>query len=69
MDGGKDGLEFYRKIAKESSNFLSDNGFLCLEIGYDQTEKVVQILKEKYKNIEVLKDLSGNNRCVIAQKE
>lgn len=71
LDGGEDGLYFYKQIAKNAARNINKNGFLCLEIGFDQAEDVKKILKETnyYKNIEIIKDLSGNDRCVISQKE
>ncbi len=69
LDGGEDGLKFYREIAEKSKYFLEENGFLALEIGYNQKEKVEEILKEnKFRNIYFRKDLAGNNRVIIAQK-
>ena len=60
-------IDFYRKIANEAPNFLSENGFLLLEIGYDQANKVTSLLKENgFKNIEVIKDLNNNDRVVVA---
>lgn len=69
LDGGEDGLDFYRNIINEAPKYLNINGYLCLEIGFDQKEAVINILKntEKYCNIETVKDLSGNDRCIIAQ--
>lgn len=69
LDGGEDGLRFYREIAENSKRYLEDRGFLALEIGYNQKEAVESILIENgYKNIYSRKDLSGNNRVVVAQK-
>ena len=45
LDGGKDGLDFYRRIISEAKNFLNDNGYLALEIGYNQKEKVIELFK------------------------
>lgn len=69
LDGGKDGLDFYRTIAKNSYKYLNKNGILALEIGYDQKEEVIKLLKEsgKYKYIYCKKDLSGNNRIVVCK--
>ena len=69
LDGGKDGLMFYRSIAKEAPNFLNSQGYLCFEIGYNQKQKVKQILEEekKYVNIYSKKDLCENDRVVVAQ--
>lgn len=67
LDGGEDGLDFYRKIAKDAINFLRPNAYLLFEIGYDQGEAVSKILGENcYTNIEVIKDFSENDRVVIA---
>lgn len=69
LDGGEDGLKFYREIAEKSKDFLEENGFLALEIGYNQKEKVEEILKKnQFRNIYFRKDLAGNNRVIIAQK-
>ena len=69
LDGGDDGLEFYRKIIKQSPKYLKKDGYLCLEIGYDQKDEVINLLntENKYKNIYSKKDLCGNDRIVIAQ--
>jgi release factor glutamine methyltransferase len=68
LDGGKDGLDFYRKIAEKSSDFLDVNGILLLEIGYNQKNEVERILKNKYKDIYCIKDYAENDRVVIAKK-
>ena len=67
LDGGQDGLDFYRRIIKNAKNYLNENGFLALEIGYSQRERVEELLKENnYKNIYSKRDLGGNDRIVIA---
>ena len=70
LDGGEDGLNFYKILISESNKYLNKNGYLCMEIGFDQKEIVVKLLEEskQYKNIYYKKDLSGNDRIVIAQK-
>lgn len=69
LDGGEDGLDFYRILVEESFKYLSDNGYLCMEIGYNQKDKVVELLNKNgnYRNIKCIKDLAGNDRVVIAQ--
>ena len=68
LDGGKDGLNFYIIIINNADKHLNSNGYLCLEIGDDQKEEVVQLLKQKkYKEIYSKKDLSGNDRIVVAK--
>lgn len=66
LDGGIDGLNFYRKIANDAYKYLNENGYLFLEIGYNQKETVTNIIEKTnmYKNIECIKDLSGNDRIV-----
>lgn len=69
LDGGEDGLFFYRKIAEGAKEHLVNGGALILEIGYDQGEDVSRILKkEGYGHIRVLKDYSGNERVVKCLK-
>ncbi|OON99665.1 MAG: protein-(glutamine-N5) methyltransferase, release factor-specific [Epulopiscium sp. Nele67-Bin004] len=65
-DGG-DGLEFYRRIAKDAKLHL--NGILALEIGHNQGNDVIQILEnELYTNIRLLKDYNDKDRVVVAEK-
>ena len=67
LDGGEDGLDFYRIIANEAYKYLNKNGILALEIGFDQKNEVIALLEKtkKYKNIKCIKDLSENDRVVI----
>lgn len=68
LDGGKDGLKFYKVIAENSQNFLNSQGVLILEIGYNQASDVSNLLAQnKFTSIKVLKDYSGNDRVVIAK--
>ena len=67
--GGEDGLYFYRLIVKQSPTYLSENGHLIFEIGYDQKDKVNELLiKSDFKNIINLKDFNGFDRFIIAEK-
>lgn len=70
LDGGEDGLDFYKKIINEASSYLESNGYLCFEIGYNQKSAVQNLLSNsgKYQNIYCKKDLCGNDRVVIAEK-
>lgn len=70
LDGGKDGLEFYRIIASKAYKFLKKNGCILIEIGYDQKNKVLDLFNNssKYYNIKCLQDLSGNDRVIEAYK-
>jgi release factor glutamine methyltransferase len=68
LDGGDDGLVFYRYITEKAKEKLIDNGLLCYEIGYDQGESVKNIMGDNgYKEILVLKDLQGRDRAVIGR--
>ena len=69
LDGGSDGLKYYRNIVQNAYLFLNDNGYLALEIGYNQKNKVMDIIKktEKYKEIIAIKDLSNNDRVIISR--
>lgn len=65
LDGGKDGLYFYRKICKNAKNYLKHGGMIFFEIGYDEAKDVYKIMKENgFYNIEVKKDLSNLDRVV-----
>ena len=69
LDGGEDGLLFYRRMASEAWDHLNGGGEMIFEIGYDQGEDVADILKMKgYSNIKILKDYSGNERVVKCLK-
>ena len=65
LDGGKTGLYFYQKIIKEAPKHLKENGVLIFEIGFDQAEDVKKLMeKNNFQHIEIMKDLSGNDRVI-----
>lgn len=66
LDGGADGLDFYRILARDAGPHLKKGGMLVMEIGHDQGRDVSQLLEETgcYVNIEVHKDLAGHDRIV-----
>jgi release factor glutamine methyltransferase len=67
--GGRDGLDFYRRITTESLKVLKAGGVLAYEIGYDQSREVESILRENgYTKVRTVKDLAGNDRVVIGTK-
>lgn len=69
LDGGEDGLKFYKEIIKKAKEYLNEDGYLAFEIGYNQREAVENLFKEYgYKNVYSKKDLAGNDRVVVAQK-
>lgn len=66
LDGGKDGLDFYRKIVKEAGAYLNRGGMLFLEIGYNQGEAVTKLLKESgFWDVQLKKDYGGLDRIVF----
>jgi len=69
LDGGLDGLSEIRKVIKKSSELIKKNGKFILEIGFDQKNKVINLLKRKgfYIN-STQKDLADNNRCIVSTK-
>ena len=70
LDGGDDGLYFYKKIVKEGYQFLNNNGMIFLEIGFDQKEDLLKIINEdrRYELVETKKDLANNDRLVVIRK-
>ena len=69
LDGGPDGLDFYRRISFKSRNFLKKDGLLIYEIGYDQGQSVKDILiLNNFKRIEIVRDLQGHDRVVLGFK-
>ena len=69
LDGGLDGLSEIRKVIKKSSELIKKNGKFILEIGFDQKNKVINLLKQKgfYIN-KAIKDYGNNDRCIISTK-
>ena len=66
LDGGEDGLDFYRKIIADAHRHLVPGGLLAFEIGYDQGQALTALLKKAgYRNIEILKDLAGLDRVAL----
>ena len=70
LDGGKDGLNFYKIIIDNSFKYLKNGGKIFVEIGFDQKDEVINLFKNCnfYKNILCKKDLGGNDRMIIAEK-
>ena len=67
LDGGADGLDFYRRIIRQAPAHLVIGGRIMLEIGFDQAEDVVTLLQENgYYGVEVIRDYGGNDRIVTA---
>ena len=64
LDGGEDGLYFYRKIAVQSPKYLNDRGRIFLEIGFDQGEAVAGLLAPAFDEVRIVQDLAGLDRVV-----
>lgn len=70
LDGGKDGMLFYRSIVEGAGRYLNPGGMLCLEIGYNQGERVLNLMREHgFENVEIKKDLAGLDRVVSGRLE
>ncbi len=68
LDGGEDGLEFYKKIIDKAPNYLNDGGVIYLEIGIGQSKDIVEMLSKDFEEIEVKKDYAKIDRYIIAKK-
>jgi len=70
LDGGRDGLDFYRRIIKDSPHYLKEEGYLVIEIGFQQKEAIEEIFQKSpaYQIIEVIKDYHNIERVVVAKK-
>ena len=64
---GEDGLYYYRKILENIKDYLEDDFLIAFEIGYDQKEKIIKLIKENLKNINIItkKDLSDKDRMIF----
>lgn len=70
LDGGDDGLDYYRRIVSEGIPYLSKKGVIAFEIGYDQGIEVKQLLQGSgyFRKVEIKKDLSGHDRVVAGYR-
>ncbi len=64
LDGGADGLDFYRHIIDISTGFLKKDGVLAFEVGINQAEAVRDLMKKSFHDIQIIKDLCGVDRVV-----
>ena len=71
LDGGEDGLDFYRELAKEAANHLKEGGFLAVEYGIGQTQPILDMLKDSgsFEDFEVIKDYGGIERAIYCRKK
>jgi len=69
LDGGNDGLDFYRRIVSQAPGYLNANGLLVFEVGQHQDERVCQLLdKQKFDVLNIIKDYNNIKRVVIAKQ-
>lgn len=68
LDGGDDGLDFYRRLINEAPRFLVDNGYLILEFGCTQAQQVAALSAPFFATVEIVKDLAGLDRGIVLQK-
>ena len=70
LDGGIDGLEFYRRIAAAAPDYLAERGALVLEVGADMASEVSAICADtgRYREIEVFQDYAGRDRVIVARR-
>ena len=65
LDGGVDGLDFYRKIARECKHYLTDNGVILLECGYNQAREIKELFRD-FSRVEIIKDYENIERIIVA---
>jgi release factor glutamine methyltransferase len=65
LDGGEDGLDFYRRICTEAPQFIKEDGFLIFEIGFDQSQDLKNLAHKNLEYLETIQDLSKNDRFVV----
>ncbi len=71
LDGGKDGLRFFPRIMEVAENFLKKDGFLVMEMGYDQARQITDIASRKNKLglVKIVKDYNDFERVIIFKKK
>ena len=69
LDGGSDGLDFYRAIAKEAPRHLNAGGCLFFEVGFDQARQVAELLENDFNDVTVRRDMEGIARMVMGRKK
>lgn len=67
LDGGKDGFNFINQLLENSPHHLKPKGYLLLEIGFDQAEKVKEKASNYFQTIKIIKDYSGKDRIFLGQ--
>lgn len=68
LDGGADGLDFYRRLVTESAAILNDGGFFAVECGVTQAGAISEMAKDDFGKTEIVRDLAGKERVVVLWK-
>lgn len=70
LDAGDDGISFYRRIIKDAPAYLKKNGFLIMEMGYNQSDRISELIEKSrcFCVEEIVKDYSGIKRVMVAKK-
>ncbi len=69
LDGGMDGMDFYNKILENAKNYLNNNGFIIFEIGYDELDKIKDLISRypEYELLECIRDYGENDRVIVCR--
>ena len=68
LDGGEDGLNFYRRIIEQAKQVLKVGGFIFFEIGHDQTSAITQLMSHEFESIEIIRDYAGCDRILLGRR-
>ncbi|MEG1510141.1 MAG: hypothetical protein RR454_06810, partial [Clostridia bacterium] len=69
LDGGADGLDFYKKIINDATKFLKVGGNILFECGLGQAQEIKEMLNKDYIDIKIVKDLENIDRIIIAKRK
>jgi release factor glutamine methyltransferase len=70
LDGGTDGLDFYRRIASQANSYLVPGGVLLLEIGFDMAQDVLELFNAQphYERAQIVRDYAGKDRVIVIRR-
>lgn len=68
LDGGADGLDFYKIIAENADKYLNENGMVFLEFGINQAKDLIKLFEKDYKDVKIVKDFNNIDRILIATR-
>ena len=67
LDGGVDGLDYYRKIVNDAPKYLNNEGYIMFELGINEAMPVKDFMEKDFQNIEIIKDLAGIERVILGK--